>query len=77
MQDVQNIPIPDSETNDADEEFGSHSDLQPESPKDKDKDFENPNSDEDPGKSVSLPTDRDPFPKTEGVPTDTERTSIE
>ncbi|MDQ3634148.1 MAG: hypothetical protein M3405_06510 [Acidobacteriota bacterium] len=77
MQDVQNIPVPNENSNDVDEELGSHSGLQPESPADSEV---NPNSDDDTGKAVSLPVDRDPFPKNEGVPDDegdAERTDIE
>ncbi len=76
MQDVQNIPAPDDQTNDINEELGSHSGLQPESP---DESEVNPNKDEDTGEAVPLPKDRDPFPKHEGVPddNDSDREDIE
>ncbi len=76
MQDIQNIPVPDDNAHNINEELGSHSGLQPESPDELEE--VNPNSDDDTGKAVSLPKDRDPFPKNEGVPDgDTQRSDIE
>ena len=62
MQDVQNIPNPDVNTNETDEEFGSHSELNPHSPKG---DIETPGEEGDVGEAIPLPADRKPFPSLE------------
>jgi hypothetical protein len=62
MQDVQNIPNPDATTNDDNEEFGSHSDLHPET---REGGIETPGKKGDGGEAVPLPPDRKPFPSHE------------
>lgn len=57
MQDVQNIPNPDTSTNNENEEFGSHSDLNPET---QEGDIETPGKEGDVGEAIPLPADRNP-----------------
>ncbi len=59
MQDVQNIPNPDTSPNPNSDDFGSHSDIQPETPE---SDVENPGNDA----NQHIPTpDSNDFPSDE------------
>ena len=65
MQDVQNIPNPDVNSVEEDDNFGSHSDVQPDSRTDKDSqdmDIERPSED------IPVPPDRQPNAPVEDPP---------
>lgn len=57
MQDVQNIPNPDTSGNNDNEEFGSHSDLHPET---QEGDIETPGKEGDVGETIPLQDERVP-----------------
>ena len=61
MQDIQNIPNPDVNTRDVEEDFGSHEGLQPDRD---DGDVENPRDDE----VVPVPPDQQPTVPIEDPP---------
>lgn len=60
MQDVQNIPNPDTDNDE--KEFGSHAAYDP---KPRNSGVESPGKEGDPGEAIPLPADRDPFPSLE------------
>jgi hypothetical protein len=61
MQDVQNIPNPDTSPNNEAEDFGSHSDLHPET---QEGDIETPGKEGDVGEHIPTPNTND-FPSQE------------
>ncbi len=61
MQDVQNIPNPDTSSTNQNDEFGSHSDLHPENQQG---DIETPGTEGDVGETIPNPK-QDDFPSQE------------
>lgn len=74
MQDVQNIPNPDVNSVEEDDNFGSHSDVQPDSRTDKDSqdmDIERPNE------SIPVPPDSAPSSPVEEPPSERDQSPID
>lgn len=67
MQSIQNIPTPDVEPNDVDEDFGSHSQVEQDLDNDENENIENP-KDEGVENPQDINRERKPTSDTEQVP---------